>query len=56
MPVPGLSVEARRGLERVVIHFDPGDHDAGFALLQRVLPIIRALDREIRATLEEKTS
>jgi len=40
----------------VIVSFDRGDHEAGFALLQRVLPIIRALDREMRSTVEEKPS
>jgi hypothetical protein len=52
MPIPGLTVEARRGVDRVVVDFDRGDRDAAFALLRRALPALRDLDRRTRMAAE----
>jgi hypothetical protein len=53
MPEPALTVTASVGVARVIVSFDRGDEDAGFALLKRTLPAIRDLDRRSRRTSAE---
>ncbi len=46
---PELTIEASaRGVERAIITTEPGRRGEGVALLERVLPALRNLDRLIR--------
>lgn len=49
-PVPGLTIETGEdGVRRVVVHVDRGGSSAaGFGLLLRALPALKALDRLVR--------
>lgn len=47
--VPEIRIEASaRGIERAIISKEPGRRGEGVAMLQRVLPALRQLDRLIR--------
>jgi hypothetical protein len=48
MPEPSLTVEAGPGVQRVVVHFDCGDHEGGLRLLERAFPVLHELDRVTR--------
>ena len=40
-----VEVRAGRGVDRVVVEFDPGRRGDGLVLLQRALPALQELDR-----------
>ena len=45
---PRLTIKTRKGIDRVIVHFDPGAEGAAFDLVQRALPGVRELDRCVR--------
>lgn len=45
---PTLTIEAGRGLRRIVINYDEDDQEAGFDLLCQALPALQRLDLTLR--------
>lgn len=56
MKTPELTIHAsRRGIARVVVYAGANQtHDAGLALLQRVLPALADLDRQARSSAKDE--
>ena len=51
--LPLLTIDAGRGVTRVVVQFSREDRDAGFTLLRRALPALRQLDRRTETDTRE---
>jgi len=52
---PDLTITTKKGVETIMVEFDPGDRETAFALLQKALPAIKDLDRRIRQSIERQS-